>query len=48
LKTKGYHITGFSNEKHGFVTKENLQKSGFAGNEIVPMPFMVWLILTMQ
>ncbi len=48
LKLKGYHISGFSTEKHGFVTKENLQKAGFAGNEIVPMPFMVWLILSKQ
>ncbi|MCB2195600.1 MAG: hypothetical protein KQH79_07055 [Bacteroidetes bacterium] len=46
LKSKGYHISGFSTEKHGFVTKENLQKAGFAGNEIIPMPFMVWIILS--
>lgn len=45
LKLKGYHISGFSTEKHGFVTKENLQKAGFAGNEIIPMPFMVWVTL---
>lgn len=48
LKTKGYQISGFSSEKHGFVTKENLQKVGFAGSEIVPMPFMVWIILSKQ
>ena len=45
LKTKGYTITGIETEKHGFVTKENLQKSGFSGNEIIPMPFIVWLVL---
>lgn len=46
LKTKGYQISGFSTEKHGFVTKENLQKAGFAGNEIIPIPFMVWITLS--
>jgi hypothetical protein len=35
----------FDTEKHGFVTKENLLKAGFTGNEIVPMPFMVWITL---
>ena len=45
LKTKNYPITGFETEKHGFVTKENLQKAGFSGDEIIPMPFIVWLKL---
>ena len=45
LKTKNYSITGFETEKHGFVTKENLQKAGFSGEEIIPMPFIVWLKL---
>lgn len=45
LKTKGIYISGFGTEKHGFVTKENLQKAGFTGNEIVPMPFIVWVTL---
>lgn len=45
LEAKGYTITGFSTEKHGFVTKENLQKAGFSGNEIIPMPYIVWIQL---
>ena len=45
LNSKGYHISGFSTEKHGYVTKKNLQKAGFSENEIVPMPFIVWVIL---
>ena len=45
LQTKGYNLIGFATEKHGFVTKENLQKAGFSGNEIIPMPFIVWLRL---
>ncbi|MBU8892331.1 MAG: hypothetical protein KOO66_06100 [Bacteroidales bacterium] len=45
LKTKGYQISGFETEKHGFVTKENLLNAGYSGNEIIPMPFIVWVIL---
>jgi hypothetical protein len=45
LKTKGYYISGFETEKHGFITKKNLQKAGFPGSEIVPMPFIVWVVL---
>jgi hypothetical protein len=45
LKTKNYYISGFETEKHGFVTKENLQKAGFSGSEIIPMPFIIWAIL---
>jgi len=45
LKTKGYFISGFETEKHGFVTKGNLQKEGYQGTEIIPMPFIIWAIL---
>ncbi|MFO7827747.1 MAG: hypothetical protein R6V23_03920 [Bacteroidales bacterium] len=45
LKTKNYTLSAFETEKHGFVTKENLQKAGFHGNEIIPMPFIVWAVL---
>ena len=45
LKTKGFYISGFETEKHGFVTNENLQKAGFTGSEIVPIPFIVWVTL---
>jgi len=45
LKTKHYYISGFETEKHGFITKENLQKVDFSGSEIIPMPFIVWVIL---
>jgi len=43
LLTKGYQIKGFSTEKHGFVTKEELIKLGYSGKEIIPLPFMVWI-----
>ncbi len=46
LKSKGFSIYGFETEKHGYVTKENLQKAGYSGDEIIPMPFIVWIILT--
>jgi len=46
LKTKGYEISGFETEKHGFVTNENLQKAGYSGNKIIPMPFIVWVTLS--
>ena len=45
LNTKNYYISGFETEKHGFVTKENLQKAGYQGTEIIPMPFIIWDIL---
>jgi len=45
LFDKGYKTTGFSTEKHGFATKESLKKYGFSGNEIIPLPFMVWISL---
>ena len=48
LKTKGYYISSFETEKHGFITKENLQKAGFTGSEIIPMPFIVWITLKKQ
>ncbi|OFX83373.1 MAG: hypothetical protein A2W99_11805 [Bacteroidetes bacterium GWF2_33_16] len=45
LETMGYYIIGFETEKHGFATKENLKKAGLSGQEIIPMPFMVWVKL---
>ncbi len=45
LQSKNYEINGIETEKHGFVTKENLQKAGFSGSEIIPLPFIIWLIL---
>ncbi|MBN2858248.1 MAG: hypothetical protein JXN63_07590 [Candidatus Delongbacteria bacterium] len=38
----GYNTTGISTEKHGFVPKEDLVKYGFKGDEIIPMPFMLY------
>lgn len=43
LFERGYRITGFSTEKHGFATRESLKNYGFTGNEIIPLPFMVWI-----
>ena len=45
LLTKAYRISGFLTEKHGFATIENLKKAGFTGQEIIPLPFMVWINL---
>ena len=38
----GYFTVGVSSEKHGFVLKEELQKYGFNGDEIIPMPYMLY------
>jgi hypothetical protein len=38
----GYYISGISSEKHGFVTKDDLIRYGFKGDEIIPMPFMLY------
>jgi len=46
LKTKDYSVKEYETEKHGFVTKENLQKAGFPDNNIVPLPFIVCLSLS--
>lgn len=46
LRTKGYQVSGFETEKHGFITKENQLKAGYSGQEIIPMPFMVWITIT--
>lgn len=43
LKEYGYEITGFSTEKHGFVTKDQLLDMGEAADEVIPVPFMVWI-----
>ena len=45
LFNKGYKTIYFSTEKHGFATRESLEKYGFTGNEIIPLPFMVWIII---
>lgn len=38
----GYNITGINTEKHGFVIKNELIKYGFKGDEIIPVPFMLY------
>ena len=43
LKEFCYEITGFSTEKHGFLTKEELIELGEAADEVIPVPFMVWI-----
>jgi len=45
LKEHGYTIDHFSTEKHGFVTPDILEKQGYSGNEIIPMPFIVMAVL---
>lgn len=42
LYLHGYYITGVSTEKHGFVPKEDLIRYGFKGDEIIPVPFMLY------
>jgi len=42
LKKYGYEVKEISTEKHGFVLKEDLIKYGFQGDEIIPVPFMLY------
>jgi len=42
LKKYGYDVKELSTEKHGFVLKEDLIKYGFQGDEIIPVPFMMY------
>lgn len=42
LYLQGYYITGVSTEKHGFVPKEDLINYGYKGDEIIPVPFMLY------
>jgi hypothetical protein len=42
LEKYGYKIASVSSEKHGFILKSDLRKFGFKGNEIIPMPFMLY------
>ncbi len=39
----GYRIVGYSTEKHGLMSAEELKELGFTGTEIVPMPLIVWI-----
>ena len=39
----GYANIGYSNEKYGFLEKEQLIKLKFTGKEVVPIPYMVWI-----
>jgi hypothetical protein len=45
FRLKEYEISGFQTEKHGFVSRDELIRHGFEGNEIIPMPYMVWIEL---
>jgi len=45
LGKRGYRIKGISTEKHGFVSKGDLMKAGFTGKEIIPIPFIVYLLV---
>ena len=45
LAAKGYRIRGYSTEKHGFLTKKELQTYGFTGNETIPMPYLVNILI---
>jgi hypothetical protein len=42
LEKYGYRVASVSSEKHGFILKSDLRKFGFKGNEIIPMPFMLY------
>jgi hypothetical protein len=46
LAKKGYMLVKMETEKHGFITKQDLIKLGYKGNEIIPMPFMVYQTVT--
>ncbi|MNY66180.1 hypothetical protein D3C86_2035610 [compost metagenome] len=43
LHRYGYRIVGYSTEKHGFISPKDLKNNGFKGNEIIQVPFMVWI-----
>jgi len=45
LQEKGYKVIGLSTEKHGFVSADQLKALGYEGNEVVPVPFIVYLTL---
>lgn len=42
FKKHGYTVTGISTEKHGFIIENELKKYGFTGDEIIPVPFMLY------
>lgn len=41
LEDKRYKVTALSTEKHGFISKADLTRLGYDGNEEIPLPFMV-------
>jgi hypothetical protein len=43
LEGFGYRIVGYSTEKHGFMSAQELKQLGFTGTEVVPMPLIVWI-----
>jgi hypothetical protein len=48
LANYGYALTDLSTEKHGFVTSEKLKELGRSPDEIIPVPYMVWLTISIQ
>lgn len=42
FNNRGYTVTGISTEKHGFVIENELIKYGYTGDEIIPVPFMLY------
>ncbi|MEQ8809755.1 MAG: hypothetical protein RIE59_11855 [Imperialibacter sp.] len=48
LSDFGYTLTDLSTEKHGFVTNEKLKELGRSHDEVIPVPYMVWLAISIQ
>ncbi|CAD5279127.1 MULTISPECIES: hypothetical protein [unclassified Imperialibacter] len=48
LSDYGYTLTDLSTEKHGFVTNEKLKELGRSPDEVIPVPYMVWLAISIQ
>tara|TARA_R110002012_G_scaffold142411_6_gene300450 strand:+ start:1531 stop:2166 length:636 start_codon:yes stop_codon:yes gene_type:complete len=48
LADYGYALTDLSTEKHGFVTNEKLKELVRNPDEVIPVPYMVWLTISIQ
>ncbi|WOK08428.1 hypothetical protein RT717_07230 [Imperialibacter roseus] len=48
LAAYGYALTDLSTEKHGFVTNEKLKELVRNPDEVIPVPYMVWLTISIQ
>lgn len=45
LAKNNYRISEIQTEKHGFLEQKDLVELGYSGDEIIPVPFIVWIIV---